>query len=206
MALAESPRVAVLALQGDFEKHIEALRRLGADAVAARLPADIEGSDGLILPGGESTAIGKLMTRYGLDQAIKDAHNMGKPIYGTCAGLILLGKEIEESTQERGGQTTLGILDVSVARNAYGRQIESFEHDISVPLLGKPDFRAVFIRAPKITRCGETVEVLAEYGGSPILIVQGNVFGSSFHPELSGDDRIHNLFLTAINKEKSRVD
>jgi len=205
MVLSGGPRVAVMALQGDFEKHIEALRRLGADAIAARLPWEIESSDALIIPGGESTTIGKLMSRYGLDEAVHNAHKLGKPIYGTCAGLILLAKDIDEGTEEHGGQSTLSILDISVARNAYGRQLDSFERDLKIEAIGDPDFRAVFIRAPKISSCGRGVEILAEHEGAPVLVRQGTVFGSSFHPELSNDDRIHRLFLNAIVKEESRI-
>ena len=200
MALTGVPKVAVLALQGDFEKHLDVLRRLGAEAVAARLPQEIDGADGLIIPGGESTTIGKLMARYGIDSAVLRAHSVGKPIYGTCAGLILLAKDIEEGTGERGGQSTLGILDIRVARNAYGRQVDSFEAEMNIPVLGEPDFRAVFIRAPKITRIGSDVTTLGTYAGAPALVQQGTVFGSSFHPELSGDDRIHKIFLDAICK------
>jgi len=205
MVLSGGPRVAVMALQGDFEKHIEALRRLGADAIAARLPREIESSDALIIPGGESTTIGKLMARYRLDEAVHNAHKLGKPIYGTCAGLILLARHIDEGTEEHGGQNTLNILNVGVARNAYGRQVDSFEHDLKIEAVGSPDFRAVFIRAPKISSCGQGVDVLAEYEGAPVLVRQGTVFGSSFHPELSNDDRIHRLFLNAIVKEESSI-
>jgi len=205
MSLSKVPRVAVLALQGDFEKHMDALRRLGAEPVAARLPGEIESSDGLIIPGGESTTIGKLMARYGIDVAVHNAHKLGKPIYGTCAGLILLARDIDEGTEEHGGQSTLGILDIGVARNAYGRQLDSFEQDLKIESIGEPDFKAVFIRAPKITRSGPGLAVLATYNGAPTLVQQGSVFGSSFHPELSSDDRIHNIFLNAVIKEKSLI-
>lgn len=198
MALHRTSRVAVLALQGDFDKHIEAVERLGATSVAARLPEDIDCADALIIPGGESTTMTKMMARYGLDTAVRSAHNLGKPIYGTCAGMIVLAGRIDESTAERNGQTSLGIVDITVARNAYGRQINSFEEELSIPSIGPNLFRAVFIRAPKITKIGKKIEVLATHNGVPVFVRQGNVLVSSFHPELSNDDRIHAMFLKLI--------
>lgn len=194
-------RIAVVSLQGDFEKHIAVLRGLGADAYGARLPAEIESADGIVLPGGESTTIGKLMARYGVDEAIKSASAAGKAIYGTCAGLILLAREIEASTAERGGQNTLGLLDVTVARNAFGRQIDSFESSLRLPILGDEPLRAVFIRAPIVTAAGPGVEVLGEHEGRIVFVQQGNILGSAFHPEIEGDDRIHRYFLSLIEKD-----
>ena len=141
-------------MQGDFEKHLNVLRRLGADAYPARLPHEVAEADGVILPGGESTTIGKMLARYGVDDAIRQAAQAGKPIYGTCAGLILLAREIAAGTGERGGQPTLGLLDVTVARNAFGRQLDSFEAALDVPELGAEPLRAVFIRAPSVVRPG----------------------------------------------------
>ncbi len=174
------------------------LSRLGADAFPARLPADIARADGVILPGGESTTIGKLMARYGIDTALKEAVDAGKPFYGTCAGLILLAQRIAEGTGERGGQPTLGLLDVTVARNAFGRQIDSFEADVPVPVLGPEPLRAVFIRAPAVTEIGPNVQTLAVYDGKAVFVRQGQLLGSAFHPELAGDDRAHRLFLSLV--------
>jgi len=194
--VSEKVRVAVVALQGDFERHQDVLRDLGAQAISARLPSDIRGADAIILPGGESTTIGKLMARYGLDLAIREAAGAGKPIYGTCAGLILLATEIEASTAERGGQSTLGLLDVTVARNAFGRQVDSFEADIPVDVLGSQPLHAVFIRAPYVTRTGPGVDVLAQHGDKIVFVRQGRIMGSAFHPELGTDYRVHRLFLS----------
>ena len=192
------PKIAVVAMQGDFQKHIDMLARLGVDAFTARLPADIRRADGVILPGGESTAIGKLLARYGLDAALKDAAAFGKPIYGTCAGLILLAHAIAAGTGERGGQPTLGLLDVTVARNAFGRQVDSFETALNIPALGAEPLRAVFIRAPYVTEKGPEVETLATHEGRIVFVRQGNILGSAFHPELTDDDRAHRLFLSLV--------
>ncbi len=194
----QRPKIAVVAMQGDFAKHIQMLTELGADAFGARLPQDIERADGVILPGGESTAIGKLLARYGVDDAIKAAHAEGKPIYGTCAGLILLSKSVTADTSERGGQPTLGLLNAVVARNAFGRQVDSFEASLDVPELGPEPLGAVFIRAPYIVEAGPDVEVLARHNGKIVFVRQGNVLGSAFHPELAGDDRVHRLFLAMV--------
>ncbi len=190
------PKIAVVAMQGDFEKHIQMLNALGADAFGARLPADIARADGVVLPGGESTAIGRLLARYGMDAALKTAHESGKPIYGTCAGLILLSKGVTADTGERGGQPTLGLLNVIVARNAFGRQVDSFETPLDVPLLGPEPLDAVFIRAPYVVEAGPDVDVLARHGGRIVFVRQGTLLGSAFHPELTGDDRVHRFFLS----------
>ncbi len=203
MTSDKTPKIAVLALQGDYQKHLEMLKRLGADAFAARLPEDIARADGVILPGGESTTIGKLLVRYGTDAAIHDAHAQGKPIYGTCAGLILLARALAEGTDERGGQPTLGLLDATVARNAFGRQVDSFEADLDVPALGSEPLRAVFIRAPLVTQTGPTVETLATYDGKSVFVRQGTLLGSAFHPELTGDDRVHRYFLSLVGEASS---
>lgn len=192
------PKIAVVAMQGDFDKHIQMLTRLGADAYPARTSVEIAQADGLVLPGGESTTIGKLLARYGLDEAIKTAAGQGKPIYGTCAGLILLAREIAAGTGERGGQPTLGLLDIVVARNAFGRQRDSFEATLDIPVLGPEPLRTVFIRAPYIVEAGPTVEILAAYEGKGVFVRQGNILGSAFHPELTDDDRTHRLFLSQI--------
>ncbi len=192
------PKIAVVAMQGDFQKHIEMLTRLGAEAYGARLPAEIERADGIVLPGGESTTIGKLLARYGLDSAIQAAAAQNKPIYGTCAGLILLAREIAAGTGERGGQPTLGLLDVVVARNAFGRQLDSFETALDIPALGPEPLRTIFIRAPYVVETGLEVETLASYEGKVVFVRQGTILGSAFHPELTEDDRAHRLFLSHL--------
>jgi len=196
--MSTKPKVAVVAMQGDFEKHITMLAGLGADAYAARTPADVARADAVVLPGGESTAIGKLLARYGVDAAIREAAARGKPVYGTCAGLILLAREIAEGTGERSGQPTLGLLDVVVVRNAFGRQLDSFETALDVPALGPEALRAVFIRAPYVAQAGADVEILASYEGKAVFVRQGRILGSAFHPELADDDRAHRLFLSLI--------
>ncbi len=190
------PKIAVVAVQGDFQKHMEMLNSLGAEAFNARLPQDIERADGVVLPGGESTAIGRLLTRYGVDEALKAAHAAGKPIYGTCAGLILMSREVTADTGERGGQPTLGLLDVVVARNAFGRQVDSFEAALDIPVLGPAPLGAVFIRAPYVVEAGPGVEVLARHDGKIVFVRQGTLLGSAFHPEITGDRRVHALFLS----------
>jgi 5'-phosphate synthase pdxT subunit len=201
--LKGKPKIAVIAMQGDFAKHVEMLNRLGADAYPARLPGDVTDADGIVLPGGESTTIGKMLARYGVDDAVKQAAEAGKAIYGTCAGLILLARDIQADTQERGGQPTLGLLDVVVARNAFGRQIDSFEAEISAPVISKEPLRGVFIRAPYVVSAGPDVETLASYEGKVVLVQQGRILGSAFHPELTQDDRVHRYFLSLVTQEPS---
>ena len=183
--------IGVLALQGDFHEHLQILASLGVEARNVRAPEDVAACDGLILPGGESTTIGKLMRRFGLDQAIRELHAAGKPIYGTCAGAILLCTEVVELDVHN-----LGLLDACISRNAYGRQIDSFECELPVSPLDRP-FHAVFIRAPRFVSVGEGVEVLASIEGEPVLVRQGNLLASTFHPELTDDSRIHQLLLRA---------
>ena len=198
--MEKKPKIAVVAMQGDFQKHLDMLTRLGADAYPARMPADIAWADGIILPGGESTTIGKLLARYGVDAAITEAAAQDKPIYGTCAGLILLARGIAEGTGERGGQPTLGLLDAVVTRNAFGRQVDSFETTLDVPALGPDPLRAVFIRAPYVAEVGPGVETLATYDGKTVFVRQRMILGSAFHPELTDDDRPHRLFLSLVNR------
>ncbi len=192
------PKIAVVAVQGDFQKHIDMLNALGAEAFGARLPADLERADGVVLPGGESTAIGRLLARYGVDEALQAAHAQGKPIYGTCAGLILLSRAVTADTGERGGQPTLGLLDVVVARNAFGRQVDSFEVALDIPVLGPEPLEAVFIRAPYVSEAGPGVDVLARHDGKIVFVRQGTILGSAFHPEITGDRRVHKLFLSMV--------
>jgi 5'-phosphate synthase pdxT subunit len=195
-----APRVGILALQGDYDAHRAAVAAAGGAGFLVRTPEELRRAEALILPGGESTTIGKLLARFGLDQAIREAHAAGTPIYGTCAGMILMSRRIAGG-EERGGQPTLGLMDVSVVRNAFGRQIDSFEADIAVPdgVGGGEPVRGVFIRAPSIAEVGPEVEILARYEGRPVLVRQGNLLASAFHPELTGDARLHRYFLGMID-------
>jgi 5'-phosphate synthase pdxT subunit len=183
--------VGVLALQGDFAEHVAVLTDLGVDAREVRLPEQLAGLDGLLIPGGESTTISRLMADYGLFAPVQTLASGRLPIWGTCAGLILLAREIPDL--DRPG---LNAMDIAVERNAYGRQVDSFEADLDVPALGPPPFHAVFIRAPVIQRVGPQIEVLARLdGGSPVAVRQGNLLATAFHPELTDDPRFHEYFL-----------
>ncbi len=190
----EAITVGVLALQGDFEAHLRMLQQCGVQGCEVRTVQQLQEVDGLIIPGGESTTIIKLMQRYGLDQAVRQRAAEGMPIYGTCAGLIVMAREIEGYPQ----QPRLGLLDVAVARNAFGRQVDSFEVDLPVPRLGEQPLRAVFIRAPYVTRTGEQVEVLARLDGKVVLVQQANLLGGAFHPELTDDLRLHRYFVEMV--------
>lgn len=183
----------VLALQGDFREHVQALQRLGVDAVAVRTADEVAAVQGLIIPGGESTTIGKLMQRFGIDDAIVERVEQGMALYGTCAGLILMANDIEDSDQHR-----LGLLDITVRRNAFGRQIDSFETDMQIPELGPDPIRAVFIRAPFVTEIRNGARTLAAIDGRPVLIQRGKLLASSFHPELTDDTRLHEYFLSLV--------
>jgi pyridoxal 5'-phosphate synthase pdxT subunit len=193
-------QVGVLALQGDFDAHLKHLALLGVEGVLVREAELLKTCDALILPGGESTTMVKLLSRYGMDTEIQSFHDAGKPIWGTCAGMILVSKNITEGAM-RGGQQTLGLMDISVARNAFGRQIDSFEADLNVPQIDSAPLRAVFIRAPAITRSGKTVDVLAAVEGKIVLAEQpatattGRILVSAFHPELTEDTRLLEYFL-----------
>ncbi|MBC8135122.1 MAG: pyridoxal 5'-phosphate synthase glutaminase subunit PdxT [Fibrella sp.] len=197
------PRIGVLALQGGYDVHVASTRAAGGDAVEVRTPEEVVACDGLILPGGESTTIGRLMNRFGLDEAIQEAYNAGKPIYGTCAGMILLAKRIDGG-EKRGGQLTLGLMNISVVRNAFGRQTESFETDLAVPDYvadGEP-VRGVFIRAPYIADAGADVHILARFEDRAVLAQEGNLLASAFHPELTNDIRLHQYFVRMVVNQK----
>lgn len=185
-------RVGVLALQGDVREHMRLLETLGADATSVKTPEQLDSVEGLVVPGGESTTIGKMAGRFGLLEPLRSAAENGLPIYGTCAGMILLGGAVTE-----GDQPLLGILDVVVKRNAFGRQNESFEADLDVKGLDTP-FHAVFIRAPWIEKVGSEVEILSEVDDHPVMVRQGSILATSFHPELTGDGRIHQMLLDLI--------
>jgi 5'-phosphate synthase pdxT subunit len=195
MVTKPSRRIGVLALQGDVEPHREALARLGAEAVAVKEPADLDGIGGLILPGGESTTIGLLLRQRGLDAAIRQhVTQRGLALFGTCAGLILLARGIKETPD----QPRLALLDIVVQRNAYGRQRESCEALVAVPSLGAEAVRALFIRAPLVVETGPGVTVLGRWRDQIVLVQEGPILASAFHPELAADDRIHHYFLTRL--------
>jgi 5'-phosphate synthase pdxT subunit len=182
--------VGVLALQGDFEAHAKMLEALGATARVVRTPKDLEGLDGLVMPGGESTTMTLGIEREGLAEPLRELVQSGAPVLGTCAGMIMLDRE------------HLGVLDVSARRNAFGRQVQSFETDVSVA--GAGAMRAVFIRAPWIEEVGEGVEVLAEVDGHPVAVRQDNVLAVAFHPELTGDPRLHRWLVERIRHQAAK--
>ncbi len=186
-------KVGVLALQGAFIEHKNVLARLGVQPVEVRLPEHLEGLDSLIIPGGESTTIGLLAQKWGLLEPLRTFAHSGRPIWGTCAGMILLAKEVVDGVP---GQPILGLMDIAVRRNAFGRQVDSFEADLEIPVLGDPPFHAVFIRAPVIERVGTGVEILASLeDGMAVAVRQGNLLATAFHPELTADVRFHRYFL-----------
>ncbi len=187
------PTIGILALQGDYEKHAIMLERLGARTLFVREAADLDRIDGIVLPGGESTTIGKLMKAYSVLEPLRARICSGMPAFGTCAGLILLASQTAEKHQYR-----LGVLDISVERNAYGRQVDSFETDIDIPILGEIPVRGVFIRAPMVTGIGDGVRVLARFEEKPVLLQKESVLAASFHPELTNDTRVHSFFLELI--------
>lgn len=189
-------KVGVLALQGDVREHLLALEATGVSPTSVKRADELAGVDAMVLPGGESTTIGKLLDRFGLLEPLRDRASGGMPMYGTCAGLILMARDIV-GTQD--APHRLSVLDVAVKRNAYGRQVDSFETDLEVTGLDLP-FRAVFIRAPSIEEVGQDVEVLATVDGAPVLVRQGPLLASSFHPEMTSDARIHELFVNTIEK------
>jgi len=187
-------RVGVLALQGAFREHVAFLNRLGVEAVEVRRPTQLDGLDGLIMPGGESTTVGKLAVKYDLIKPLREMARSGTPVWGTCAGMILLAKDIGCP------QPLLEVMDIQVQRNAFGRKMDSFEADLDVPALGDEPFRAVFIRAPLIQAVGPGVDVLAQLDDGTIVAArQGNLLATAFHPELTDDLRFHRLFLQMNN-------
>lgn len=188
-------RIGVLALQGDFREHQQAMERLGAQSRAIRLPRDLAGLDGLIIPGGESTVMGKLMVAYALDAPLRELVSGGMPTWGTCAGMILLSRATDNALA---GQPLLAAMDIRTRRNAFGTQRESFETDLAVPALGERPYHAVFIRGPVVEEAGAGVEVLARLEAPEPNIVavrQGNLLATAFHPEMTGDPRFHEYFL-----------
>jgi len=187
--------VGVLAIQGDFAAHARALRQIGVEAAEVRSEADLANTEGLIIPGGESTTILKFIQEESLAESILGFGRQGRPIFGTCAGAILLAREVYNPAQ-----ASLGLIDIEVERNGYGRQVDSFVADVETPLEGGP-LEAVFIRAPKFKRVGPHVEVLASLNGEPVLVRERNVLAAAFHPELVGDERVHRLFAGMVKQQ-----
>ncbi|OJX64960.1 MAG: glutamine amidotransferase subunit PdxT [Micrococcales bacterium 73-13] len=188
--------VGVLALQGDVREHRAVLASLGADVVPVRRPAELERVAGLVIPGGESSVMDKLVRGFGLQQALRERIAAGMPVYGTCAGLIMLADAVIDAIE---GQESLGGLDIAVRRNAFGGQLESFETELDVPRLGAPPVHAVFIRAPVVERVGPRAEVLAALpDGRVVAVEQGPLLGTSFHPEMNGETRFHERFLDRV--------
>lgn len=192
-------KVGVLALQGDFREHLQMLRDCGVQAVEVRKPDQLDGCAGLVIPGGESTTIGKLMADHGLLEPIRERARAGMGVFGTCAGLVLLAREAAGGADLGGRpQPLLGLMDITANRNAFGRQRESFETDLDVPELGPAPVRAVFIRAPYIARTGPGVRVLARVGDRVVLAREGRFLAAAFHPELTDDLRLHRYFLDRV--------
>jgi len=191
--------IGVLALQGDVDEHVAALERAGATAIAVRTLDDLRRIDALVVPGGESTTVMKLLDRFELAAPIVERVRDGMPFWGTCMGMIVAAHDVADLKQP-----TLDLLDVTVRRNAFGRQNESAEVDLRIPALGERPFPAIFIRAPWIERIGPQVELLAERGGHGVMVRQGNVLGTSFHPELTADPRVHEYFLRMVESAASR--
>jgi pyridoxal 5'-phosphate synthase pdxT subunit len=194
------PVVGVLALQGDVLEHVAALERAGARTIAVKTSVDVERVDGLVVPGGESTTVMKLLDRFGMASPIVDRVRNGMPFWGTCMGLIVAARDIVGLDQP-----TLGLIDITVRRNAFGRQNESAEIDLSIPVIGPEPFRAIFIRAPWVERAGPGVELLAQRAGHGVMVRQANVLGTSFHPELTSDSRVHRYFLEMIRRPNAHV-
>jgi 5'-phosphate synthase pdxT subunit len=192
--VAGSVKIGVLALQGAFREHIVSIEALGVSAAPVRLPEQLEGCAGLIIPGGESTAIGKLMDTYGFYDAIARRHDEGMAVWGTCAGAILIARTVLDALPD---QRSLELMDIAIRRNAYGRQVDSFETDLDVAGIDGP-FPGVFIRAPWIEEVGEGVDVLARHDGRIVAARQGDLLATSFHPEITGDPRFHRLFVETI--------
>ncbi|MFN3652833.1 MAG: pyridoxal 5'-phosphate synthase glutaminase subunit PdxT [Armatimonadota bacterium] len=191
----QEPTIGVLAIQGDVPEHVRSLQAAGARAVPVKTRAALEQVDGLVIPGGESTTVGMLLERFDLMEPLRRRIQDGLPVFGTCTGVILLANEIEGSTQPR-----IGTMDIAVRRNAYGRQVDSFEADVEAPALETGAMHAVFIRAPQITRAGTGVEVLARTEAGPVLVRQGRMLGATFHPELTEDTQIHSLFVRMVRE------
>lgn len=193
----EKTTIGVLALQGAFREHAIALEKAGAATVKVRRRHQLEGLDALVIPGGESTTIGKLMVSYHLLEPVRELAGAGLPVFGTCAGLVMLAREVLE-----GDQPLLGLMDIKVRRNAFGRQVKSFEAPLEIPAVGDEPFPGVFIRAPWIEESGPDVEILASHDGHGVAARQGSMLVTAFHPELTADLRLHRLFLKMVARTK----
>lgn len=192
--------IGVLALQGAFLEHQRILEKCGVETIQIRKPEELKNINGLVIPGGESTTMGKLMRKYALDKAILEKTAQGMPVFGTCAGMIIMAKQIENSDQ-----LSLGLLDIDVQRNGFGRQVDSFEADLPVDALGKTPFHAVFIRAPYVESVKPNVGILAQYDGRIVMVRQGNFLAAAFHPELTDDLRVHLYFKQMAEDAKSVI-
>jgi pyridoxal 5'-phosphate synthase pdxT subunit len=192
-----APRVGVLAMQGDTREHLAALAEAGAEAITVRRATELDSVDGLVIPGGESTAISHLLRVFDLLEPLRAALKGGLPVYGSCAGMILLATEILDAGAEGRRAEPLGAIDMTVRRNAFGRQVDSFEEDLEFTGLDSP-MHAVFIRAPWVERVGPDVQVLASVSGHPVAVRQGAAIATAFHPEVTGDRRVHRLFVDAL--------
>ena len=200
LASGQRPRVGILALQGAVREHADALRAVGAEPVSVRLPRDLQDIDALILPGGESTTMRKLIDLYDLRAPILALARAGTPVLGTCAGMILLAERIDD-----GEEPVFSLLDATVRRNGYGRQLDSFEADVEMPSLGDEPLHGIFIRAPLVCQLGAGVEVLArDAAGRPVAVRQGRVLATAFHPELTADRRVHRLLVDMISGGEAR--
>ena len=195
-------KIGVLALQGDVREHIKSLGECGVTAIPVKRASEIADIDALVIPGGESTTISKLARAFNLFEIIKNRIEDGMPVYGSCAGLILLSNKVEDAIE---GQESFGGLDVVSRRNAFGRQVDSFEAELTVKGISGPSFPAIFIRAPWIEKVGKDVEVLAETSGHPVAVKSRNILATSFHPELTGDNRIHKYFVEQIVNQSIKV-
>ncbi|HMD02641.1 MAG TPA: pyridoxal 5'-phosphate synthase glutaminase subunit PdxT [Candidatus Baltobacteraceae bacterium] len=194
------PVIGVLGVQGDVEEHLRALEASGAEATIVKTPAELEAVEGLVVPGGESTTVIRLLERFGLDEPIRERVQGGMPFWGSCMGLIVAAHDVADLKQD-----TLDLLDVTVRRNAFGRQIDSSEVPLEIPALGGEPFPGVFIRAPWIERAGPGVEVLASLDGHAVFVRQGKTIGTAFHPELTNDRRVHAFFLSLLREKTSPV-
>jgi 5'-phosphate synthase pdxT subunit len=190
-------KIGILALQGAFREHQKMLELLGAETQLVKLPQHLEGLDGLVVPGGESTTMGKLLREYDLQKPIQNLAKAGMPVFGTCAGMIVMANKIHGAAEPH-----LALMDVEVNRNSFGRQVDSFETDLEMPVIGEQPFPAVFIRAPHVESVGPEVTTLATYNGRVVAAEQGHYLALSFHPELTGDTRIHEHFLNMVKKRK----
>jgi pyridoxal 5'-phosphate synthase pdxT subunit len=199
--VAGRSRIAVLALQGAFREHVRALREVGVDAFEARLPEDLDGAHGLVIPGGESSTMSKLMEAYQLEAPVRRLHESGAPVFGTCAGMIMVAANALDGLPD---QRYLGLIDIDVRRNAFGRQVHSFEAELDLDGEQEP-VPAVFIRAPRIERAGPEVHILAEHQGRPVAAQQGSVLVTAFHPELTSDRRLHRRFAGMVERSRQGV-